>query len=31
MQNWVKEDREVVIWPTFQILGPPLYLGNAGS
>jgi len=28
MQNWVKRGQEGVTWPTFEILGPPPYLGN---
>jgi len=28
MQNWVKRRHERVTWPTFDILGPPSYLGN---
>jgi len=28
MQNWVKKGQEGVTWPTLEILGPPLYLGN---
>jgi len=29
IQNYVKWGREEVTWPTFEIMVPPPYLGNA--
>jgi len=31
MQNYVNGGNEGVKWPTFEILGPPPYLGNGWS